>query len=665
MAIGSGPFGQVFSFYIPAEQTPDFVGGPFNQLIWPAAVAVRFSPPFSDQMIWSLTAPFVPVDLSEPFVPRPAPVPAVPYNLNLYAAAIPFVQNNWPATKRVASTFALSDQAIWSLQSPFAQYDWSDPYRPLPSVARVEGRNIALTAPIVGNPFTQTDWPQVKGPRYFQPPTIDGALIDITQPFAQYDWSKPYFPPASVARVNDISIALLTAPPPADPFKFRDWPPAVRVRSLPGLSDQAIWALQSPFSQTDWSDPFFPRPSAPFLFVNIALATPVVTAPFSQTDWPRTYRFVTSAPSQVPLNVNLFTNPIPFGLNDFGKPVTIESVPAALQPNNLVLAAVVVQAPFGLDDWSIAVRVKTLVPDQIQRNPLIFSEVPFNNPDWSKPQTVDSVPLLTLSNNVNLLANPIPFAQYDWSKPQQSPIWQGAISSNFNVNLNVIPIAPPFVPIDWSKPFRVAGLPPGSGPVNINLFTNPVPFGQIDLSSSRGPQVTTSVSYPNFSLVNGVPFIPTDFSSSRNLSTTLPTIYPNLSLLNNPAPFTPIDLSFSYRPRLTPQNVQTFSPFNLALSVVPFVQSYWPAMARYRPAPQNQVGQNNLAIGPVNPIPFSQLHWPNTRSVGSFYPRMTLSLSVYAIGTFASNRITYAIAEQRVTFSTKETRVVKAPKEDI
>src|SRR5712671_3472265 len=119
---------------------------------------------------------------------------------------------------------------------------------------------------------------------------------------------------------------------------------------------------------------------------NQSLYSVVSQAPFTKTDWSKPFVLPQLSPQPVVYNLNLFTNPIPFG-------------------------------PY---DYSLgAYRVPPLRPDATQPvNPNIFTNpIPFakfdyppvEQPPWSPPQAAPY--------NINVFTNFFPFGPFDWSKP--------------------------------------------------------------------------------------------------------------------------------------------------------------------------------------------------------------------------------------------------------
>jgi hypothetical protein len=380
---------------------------PFNQTDWPRVTPIRLSTSFGDQGIWALTIPFnqgqwpntnavvaiptwnapyninlYPTVVSSPFAKTdwaaassikgaslrqrenflplianlgpfvgsfgPVKPPNIvspqpqPYNPNLYTAAFiqpPFSQTSWLSVAQPRPSYGFSDQAIWALISPFVPYfDASKPFFPIPSKPQVLGANLNLF-PAAGTPFTPYDFSRPLNRPSFTPPFIDGALIDVTVPFNQYDWSKPQQPaPAKDQPLWSLNINLYPPGPAQKPFAQYDWPRVNAVRLSAAFSDQGIWALTSPFVPYYFNPIAKPFPSVMRTEgVNIALTAPFVQPPFAQTDWPNTKTVKSSPPQAQPYNMGLFTNPIPFA--QYSWPLVSKPAPAKLHdiPNFQVL----------------------------------------------------------------------------------------------------------------------------------------------------------------------------------------------------------------------------------------------------------------------------------------------------------------------------------------
>ena len=455
-------------------------------------------------------------------------------------------------TLAVQNPFALDDFSFYRTFGFRTQGQFAQP---------VDALNVNLfTNPL---PFVTTDRPRVVQVPLVGPPQslpLNINLFTNPIPFAQYHWpaTRRILPPPT--------------PPPSRDIKIYS---------------------EVPFNQDDWSFAFGRKYLSPVQPYNMALLAVLAQNPFVPVDWSKISE-VFAAPAQaMPLNINLFTNPIPFAQFDWSMPVRFRVSTQDQVPYNLSLLGIQVTAPFYQTDWQSARTITRSAPDMPAPNVVLLNllSTPFSKTDWATTSRVRYAPQDPVPANTNLFPNPYPFAQYDWSKPQQSPNWQPSRSSDFNPNLSAIPIPPPFVPVDWSKPFRVPGLPPGSGPLNINVFTNPLPFASSVPGFSRTvPSAQPGQSYPNLPMLYAMPFFPVDYSA-------------------------PV------RARISPLPVWS-SGFSLSLSIPPFSQSYWPGLRPVRLAQTQVQGLNpNLAIIQVIPRPFAQYDWPLVQSVRSLLPR--------------------------------------------
>ena len=437
-----GPFTQVdFSKAQPVRLSAP-QPQPYNPNIYAAVVSAPFIPvdwsrpffpapapaPISQSLninLFTNPIPFFNLDFSRPFSPRSTAVPDIPYNLNLYTSgpvSIPFNQTDWPPTHRLVGIPGLSDQAIWAFTIPFSQTDWSTPFRPIPAVPLVQGVNLALTAPVTAMPFNQYDWPR-SPTRYFRPPHIDGAIIDISVPFSQTDWPKVAAPRLSLDTPQPYNLNLYGVATVSVPFNQIDWPRAFRPRALA--------TPDVPFNPNLYANPI----------------------PFSQTDWPATHR-VPGLPGLSDQAIWAFT--IPFSQTDWPKTTAIKASPDAPQPLNLNLYGVVtVSVPFAQTDWSVTRFPRArAIPDQPFNLNLFAVPVPFIPIDWSRPFVRRFAPLPDLPLNINLFTNPIPFAQFDWSRPAPRQWRLPELAPSNIALLTAVFVQPPFAQYDWTPAHR-------------------------------------------------------------------------------------------------------------------------------------------------------------------------------------------------------------------
>ena len=450
--------------------------GPFDYQISHDVISSPPQPQPYNPNIFTNPIPFGPYDWNKTVRVPGLPPQAAPYNLNVYTppAPVPFAQYDWAPAHTIRSLPGLSDQAIWALVEPFIPNDLSKsefPYYPPPQ-PQPYNPNV-YQPPTAPAPFLNVDYSKP-----FFPPNVPGqifgAIVDVTFPFNQYDWSKTTFLPPRAPDQIYPNIALVVGPPPPMPFAQYDWPLTHTIRSLPGLSDQAIWSLQSPFGPYDWNTVHQFPPRAPDqIYPDLVLIqAPPVQAPIIPIDWSKPFFPQVRWDQTRPTNINILTNPIPFGPYDWSaKPKFVPSAP----------------------------------PQPIERNPLIFSEVPTIPVDYSKPLAVRSSPPQAQQYNVLLFSSP--FIPVDFSAPKFGPAFQPP-AQPYNVALLAPPTAAPFLNIDWSKPFAIRLQQPQPQP-NLTIKLPPPP---------------------------AAPIIPFDWSKPYAIRPVVPQSQPNLTLYLPPPP---------------------------------------------------------------------------------------------------------------------------------
>jgi hypothetical protein len=426
---------------------------------------------------------------------------------------------------------------------------------------------------------------------------------------------------------------------PAQPYNLALYTPVTVATAQPRTS-----YLSPPYALP----PFRPDASRG---LNLSLQPVVVAAPFAQYSWPSAVTLKRAVDATQPSNPNLFTNPLPFAQYDWSKPVRLAPErPDVARGLNINLFTNPI--PFGPFDWNKAVQIAPERPDpnrslniNLFTNPIPF----FNPPSVGSPaqsRAPDQGPYNQNVYAVTVVA--VPFAQLDWSRPAKPPASFPAQSFNLalyndaatttlrkpfifpanlvqpvrpdasrglNLNLTVVVTAAPFVPVDFSKSFFPKVQSDASQPLNLQLFTNPIPIFNTDYSAitPRIPRAPDQVAY-NLNtytvVVVAAPFVPIDYSKPffpRVLPPDPPAL--NLQLFTNPIPFGPFDWS---KPVATPRFLPDASfQLNLALNftvqVMPFAQYDWSKSALPNiPAPRiYQRDPTNFA----NPIPFAQLDW--------------------------------------------------------
>lgn len=166
---------------------------------------------------------------------------------------------------------------------PFNQVDWPNPL-PIIWYKDYEENLLQYTlAPIVINPFRQSDWPIL---RTFQP--IDQTWVQslagqILPPFSQYSWPlvKGQTPIDQVWLQNLLETTLYVP----TPFVQRDWPnPQIAKQPIliwtNGLPPGVISIQGVPFVQSSWPLPRTNQPIDQYWYVDTALLpipTPITT----------------------------------------------------------------------------------------------------------------------------------------------------------------------------------------------------------------------------------------------------------------------------------------------------------------------------------------------------------------------------------------------------
>lgn len=197
-----------------------------------------------------------------------------------------------------------------------------------------------------------------------------------------------------------------------------------------------------------------------------------------------------------------------------------------------------------------------------------------------------------------------------------NPDWAPAFLQPYNLNLFTNPI--PFNQVDWSKPFKVPLTQPQPSPeLNINLFTNPFPFPQNFLGRSsilRPAQpldqtlnlnlfsITIQARSPHVTKLRTVtPLAPADQAYNPNL-------YSVAAVAN---PFNQTDWAGSrFFDRTTPSPDQIYNP-NLFTNPLPFGQNDSKSVFFDRATPSpDQIYNPNLYSAVAVANPFNQTYWP-------------------------------------------------------
>jgi hypothetical protein len=505
------------------------------------------------------------------------------------------------------------------------------PRQPQPSVPFLQSSPLTLTSPPVQNPFIPVDFSKPFNVVASPPPIIQLAYSNFYPnpiPFGPYDYNISHGVIATPAREPpnwSLNINLFTNPVPFGPYDYN------KPAKPPPAKEQPNWSLNInlfrnpiPFGPFDWNKPAQPYPSKQFdqqpNYPNF-YPNPV---PFGPFDWNKPQQ---PPPAREPpvwsVNTNLYTNPVPFGPFDWSKPFAVPGLPPQALPYNIVLATIIPAPPFFNPDFSKPYFLKSL-PGFVQAAYGNFypNPVPFGPFDWSRPSVVRAAPQLP-APPYNILIYSVPFAPIDFSISR--PL-RGAPDQIYpNLTLTAIaPTAAPFVPFDWSRPFFPQTRVDQTQQTNINIFTNPVPFGPYDYNRVQPP--ARAKDQPNWSIninliTNPVPFGPYDY----NRAVTVPAATPahpqpyNTQLYTNPVPFALYDWSRSVTLASVPQAPL---PVSIALTTiaapVPFAQTDWSARPYFPRVPFDASRSLDLELY-TNPIPFAQHDW--SARPGMFPPR--------------------------------------------
>lgn len=371
----------------------------------------------------------------------------------------------------------------------------SPPSKPRNSAPDLNFYNAALLAvAVIAAPFVQNSYPAVAKPPIAQVGSVGLNLNLYTNPvpFAQTSFPSVTKPPASQIGSVGLNLNIYTNPIPFGPF---DWSkPVASPRFAPDASRQ----------------------------LNTNLFTNPI--PFAQLDWSREFDVPSLPPQAVPYNNNLFSSvaaTAPFYTQDFSAPRLVPDFLPSLQYPNITLLNS--STPFYTQDFSKPFFPLVRTDASQQLNPNLFTNpLPFAQYDWSKPVRLQGALYPAPQPYSQLLfTNPIPFNQQDWSKPQAVSDWQPAISWQPSLSLTTTPVAPPFIPVDYNRSFRVPGLPPGSGPLNLNLYQNAIPFGPFDWSKPirlQGALYAAPQPYNQKLYTNPIPFAQFDWSKPARLA---------------------------------------------------------------------------------------------------------------------------------------------------
>lgn len=336
----------------------------------------------------------------------------------------------------------------------------------------------------------------------------------------------------------------------------------------------------------------------------------------------------------------------PFVPVDFARASSTRSVPVDQVSRNALLYS---EVPFYQNDWRPAKQPQLSVGRVHRVNPLIFSEVPFAQTDWRPVRQPTNSVSRDLQPAPALYTNPVPFSLLDWNYALNASRWLPPTPyPNLVVNSVVVP--PPFAQYDWPTTKVVRSATPQAAPYNDNLFTNPIPFAQYDWRSGsaiqgRAPDAVQP--WPNFyAIVVSYPFAQYDWPRVSSPKASLPQATSNNPLLLSEVPFAQFDW-----PRVLPRplNPPQPQPFNgeLYVNLVPFAQFSWPRVQVVRSSPPQATPYNDQLYR--NAFPFAQYSWPRVLPVEVLPPPHPTNIAPLSQTFTPSTRVAVTSSEYRVT----------------
>lgn len=443
--------------------------------------------------------------------------------------------------------------------------------------------------------------------------------------------------PPVTGSTTQLRVPIVTKLPP---FKISIVPSQAYNPNLYSPANPVpFFNAANPGTRAHWSN----QPDIPYN-LNLYTLGPV-SVPFTQFGPSPAFRVPSAKVADNPLNINLFTNPIPFNQTDWSKSTDVSHILVDLSvqlnqnltnffPFNQVSWPAefkVPQAPFSPDqalninlftnpipfnqfDYSKPIRVPHAPFYEQAFNPGIYSNFfPFNQFDWSHVNAVPHAPFYEQPFNPDIYSNPYPFNQYNWAGANKA-VQAHPVDAAYNQNLyTVIVNTVPFNQFDFSVPFRPVKPPAPASSLNPNLFTNPIPFNQFSYPSvNKVPQAPYDLSFPlNLNIYSTLVLIPinqTDWSKPFKVPQApfSPDQALNINLFTNPIPFAQYDFSITIRQKPLPApepplNLNLYGPVTASL---PFNQTDWAvAVRRQASAPVTLPLNINLF---TNPLPFNQ-----------------------------------------------------------
>ncbi len=445
------------------------------------------------------------------------------------AASIAATFTQTATTQRCNSMIAFKPAATAS--NPFYKLDWGVQR----DLLGVDLRHYVRSPSQFPNPIPFQDQQQrhtrqvpLIGPPQSLPLNLN--LFKNPIPFNQFEWGLQRF---TLPRAPDASLQtnlnLFKNPIPF--LVTGQFSPQVRLPAPQQQLNTAILQtviVTNPFYTKDFSVPFAPIIAKGQIYSNTLIN--LLAQPLNIPDWSRSNFLSPRAPDGTQqTNINLFTNPVPFNQYEWDRTQERTILPDSNLPN-IVLLNPVTGTPFSQLDWPKGSSIPQILPD------------------------VSNMTVIVLPD-----AGPIPFAQYDWNKPNSVTIPAPINFPNTVIQSQVVVTNPPFYIQDWSKTEFLPSIPSPLMGLNLNLFTNSIPFGPFDWTNSAfffpsrakaGPGDPPNLLTTSLAVVVN-PFYTQDFSTTQRLpSVPSPAMGSNQNLFTNPVPFNKSDWTYYYPVRL-------------------------------------------------------------------------------------------------------------------
>lgn len=256
-----------------------------------------------------------------------------------------------------------------------------------------------------------------------------------------------------------------------------------------------------------------------------------------------------SAPDQLHTDINFYPNPIPFnnsvllGVTARNRLVSSDATDAS----EIWLFTTQTASPTIPLDMSTSRAVTYLTPPIYPNQVLQNFSTPVVNV-WS---TTSSNRTLPPDNFPNIaLLQPVvvqsPFYTKDFSTSKATN-WQPSPQyPNLVLLVPQAPVQAPFYTQDFSRPFTPVPAKTDQQSVNLNLFTNPIPFLSYDWSKPKAVKASVDPQYPNLIILQpvGAPFSQLDWSKAYSISpkASNQNDLPNLLLIQPSVPSNPLGI---------------------------------------------------------------------------------------------------------------------------